>query len=60
MLALGADAVLIGRPLAIAAIGGGREAVTELLRKYTDELRSAMILTGCESLADIDDEVLSP
>jgi 4-hydroxymandelate oxidase len=58
MLALGADAVLVGRPLAIAAVGGGPAAVTALLDKYTDELRSAMILTGCESLADIDDYVL--
>jgi 4-hydroxymandelate oxidase len=58
MLALGADAVLVGRPLAIAAVGGGREAVTALLTRYTDELRSAMILTGCESVSDIDDGVL--
>ena len=59
MLALGADAVLIGRPLAIAAVGGGGEAVTAALGRYADELRSAMILTGCESLANMDESVLS-
>jgi len=58
MLALGADAVLVGRPFAIAAVGGGVEAVTARLTQLDDELRSAMILTGCESLADIDDSIL--
>jgi 4-hydroxymandelate oxidase len=58
MLALGADAVLIGRPLAIAAVGGGAEAVGALIARYTDELRSAMILTGCESLAVVDEGLL--
>ena len=59
MLALGADAVLVGRPLAIAAVGGGAEAVHARIDQMTDELRSAMILTCCESLADIDDSVLA-
>jgi len=58
MLALGADAVCIGRPLAIAAVGGGAEAVSAAINKYTDELRSAMILTGCDSLEAMDDSVL--
>lgn len=58
MLALGADAVCIGRPLAIAAIGGGAEAVAATIRKYSDELRTAMTLTGCESLEAVDDSVL--
>jgi 4-hydroxymandelate oxidase len=58
MLALGADAVLVGRPLAIAAVGGGTDAVATLVARYTDELRSAMILTGCESLGSIDESVL--
>jgi 4-hydroxymandelate oxidase len=58
MLALGADAVLVGRPFAIAAVGGGEEVVAALIARFTDELRSAMILTGCESLAAIDENVL--
>ncbi len=58
MLALGADAVLVGRPLAIAAIGGGVEGVVTILSRYADELRSAMILTGCASLEEIDGSAL--
>ena len=49
MLALGADAVLVGRPLAVAAVGGGPEGVTTLYRHLADELCTAMVLTGCAS-----------
>ena len=52
-LALGADAVLIGRPLCIASIGGGAEGVKLYLDKLRDELYTCMVLTGCKSLADI-------
>ncbi len=58
MLALGADAVMVGRPMAIAAVGGGKEAVAALLAQYADQLRSAMILTGCGSLADVNARIL--
>ncbi len=58
MLALGADAVLVGRPLAIAAVGGGAEGVATVLNQYADQLRSAMILTGCTSLDEIDESIL--
>ena len=60
MLALGADAVLVGRPLAIAAVGGGAEGVATILNQYADQLRSAMILTGCASLGEIDESILFP
>ena len=58
MLALGANAVLVGRPLAIAAVGSGAEGVTTVLDQYADQLRSAMILTGCASLDEIDESIL--
>lgn len=58
MLALGADAVLIGRPLLIGAAGGGAEGVELILKQIISELKIAMILTGCSSLADISDEIL--
>jgi isopentenyl diphosphate isomerase/L-lactate dehydrogenase-like FMN-dependent dehydrogenase len=58
MLALGAEAVLVGRPMAIASIGGGAEGVSLLLNQYADELRTAMIYTGCKSLDDITPAVL--
>jgi len=60
MLALGANAVLVGRPLAIAAVGGGAEGVSMVLNQYADQLRSAMILTGCASLDRIDNSILFP
>lgn len=52
-LALGADAVLIGRPYVIAAHGGGVEGVELYTRKIMAELREAMMMTNCASLADI-------
>lgn len=54
MLALGADAVLIGRPYAIAAYGGGAEGVCAYTHQLIGELRSVMAMTGCRSLGDID------
>lgn len=46
MLALGADAVMIGRPFSIAAVGGLLTGVTQYIQRIADELRAAMILTG--------------
>jgi 4-hydroxymandelate oxidase len=58
MLALGAEAVLVGRPMAIAAVGGGKEGVTFLLSQYADQLKTAMIYGGCRSLAEVSSAVL--
>jgi isopentenyl diphosphate isomerase/L-lactate dehydrogenase-like FMN-dependent dehydrogenase len=58
MIALGADAVLIGRPVAIAAVGGGARGVEMVYNKMADELRSAMILTGCKDVNSIDRKIL--
>ncbi|MGB9868045.1 MAG: alpha-hydroxy-acid oxidizing protein [Bacillota bacterium] len=58
MLALGADAVLVGRPLAIAAAGGGPLGVRLQLEEYAYQLKVAMILTGCASVADVSMSVL--
>lgn len=52
MLALGADAVLLGRPLAIAAVGGGAEGVKMCFQRFSNELFTAMVLTGCASPAN--------
>ncbi|MBU1002323.1 MAG: alpha-hydroxy-acid oxidizing protein [Proteobacteria bacterium] len=46
MLALGADAVMIGRPFAIAALGSGRKGVEECARQLKRELEQVMVLTG--------------
>ncbi|RQD72524.1 MAG: alpha-hydroxy-acid oxidizing protein [Tindallia sp. MSAO_Bac2] len=53
-LALGADAVLIGRPFAVAAYGGGKEGVRLYADKIGNELKEAMLMTGCHQLNDID------
>lgn len=58
MLALGAEAVLVGRPMAIAAVGGGKEGVALFLNQYADQLRTAMIYNGCRSLAEVTPSVL--
>ena len=58
MLALGADAVLLGRPLAIAAVGGGSEGVEFVLNQYKAELNAAMTLTGTAQVSDVPVEIL--
>ena len=58
MLALGADAVLIGRPYGVAAYGGGAEGVEVYTRKIGAELKDAMVMTGCSTLKDIDARVI--
>ncbi len=58
MLALGAEAVLIGRPMAIVAVGGGKEAVAFLLSQYAAQLHTAMIYAGCKSLANVTSSIL--
>ena len=58
-LALGADAVLIGRPYVVAACGGGAEGVTIYTQKILSELRDAMKMTGCATLSDITKDKIS-
>ncbi|MEW6261958.1 MAG: alpha-hydroxy-acid oxidizing protein [Thermodesulfobacteriota bacterium] len=58
MLALGADAVMIGRPVAVAALGGGREGVAAYFQQIKSELVSAMILTGCAGATSADRSLL--
>lgn len=53
-IALGADAVLIGRPYAVAAYGGAAEGVKIYTEKLGSELKETMIMTGCHNLNDID------
>lgn len=58
MLALGADAVLIGRPLIVAAYGGGREGVAMYLQRIQNELIQAMLLTGVQSVTEVSSHIL--
>ncbi|MBI5967867.1 MAG: alpha-hydroxy-acid oxidizing protein [Deltaproteobacteria bacterium] len=41
-----------------AAVGGGQEGVSLLLNQYAEQLRTAMLYTGCRSLAEISPSVL--
>ena len=57
-LALGADAVLVGRPVIIGAFGGGAEGVQLVLETMAKELKQAMILTGCKNISEVDTGIL--
>ena len=57
-LALGADGVLIGRPFVTAAFANGKEGVKESVASLQSELKSAMILTGCNTISEIDEKVI--
>lgn len=52
-LALGARAVLVGRPVVHGLAVAGAQGVSHVLRLLHDELEVAMALTGCRSLAEI-------
>ena len=52
-LALGADAVLIGRPFVPAVYGGEAEGAKLLFAKYKAELIDTMTMCGAQKLSDI-------
>ncbi len=53
-LALGADAVLIGRAYLYGLAVAGAAGVAHVLHMLRTELETTMALTGCRSIADID------
>ena len=59
-LALGADAVLVGRPLVTGVFGGGREGTALILDRIRNELSQAMLLTGCADIKSISPDILYP
>lgn len=52
-LALGAKAVLVGRPIACGLAVAGDLGVSHVLRLLRDELEIAMLLSGCATIEDI-------
>ncbi|HEY9246576.1 MAG TPA: alpha-hydroxy-acid oxidizing protein [Candidatus Methanoperedens sp.] len=58
MLALGADFVLIGRPLAREVVSSGVEGIRRFLEYLRTDIRIAMIMTSCNRLEDIDEKIL--
>lgn len=57
-LALGADAVLLGRPLIWGSIGGRQEGIKTTFETIKNELYKNMILTGCEDIMSISDKII--
>jgi isopentenyl diphosphate isomerase/L-lactate dehydrogenase-like FMN-dependent dehydrogenase len=58
-VALGADAVLVGRHLWRAAHGGGRQGVALFMQTMHDELTAAMVLTAAPNVAAINRDILA-
>ncbi len=57
-IALGADACMLGRAWAYALAANGEEGVQHMLEIVQNEMRVAMALTGCNSITDIDQNIL--
>jgi 4-hydroxymandelate oxidase len=59
-IALGARAVLIGRPVIWGLAAAGEAGVSRVLSLLRDELDLAMALAGCATVADITPDLLAP
>lgn len=58
MLALGAEFVLVGRPVIVGAIGGGAEGVKMVIDRLAAELQAAMVLTGTSDVKCVSSRVI--
>ncbi len=59
-IALGARAVLVGRPILWGLGVAGEEGAKSVLEILRRELDEAMLLCGCTKLSDINDQLLRP
>jgi isopentenyl diphosphate isomerase/L-lactate dehydrogenase-like FMN-dependent dehydrogenase len=59
-LALGADGVLIGRPILWGLTVNGSKGVSDVLHLLNQELLEAMALCGCPTLQSITRDLISP
>lgn len=59
-LCLGADAVLVGRPVLWGLAAGGRSGVAGVLTHLAEETRTAMQLLGCRSVSELHPGLLVP
>ncbi len=59
-MALGADAVLLGRPYAYALAVGGRRGVEELIQNLLAEIDLTLALAGGTAIRDLDRSWLTP
>ena len=58
-VALGAQAVLIGRPTLYAAAAGGAEGVRHCLQILFDDMHRTLAQIGCASIAEVDRDCLA-
>mmetsp|Transcript_8360 Transcript_8360/g.12544 ORF Transcript_8360/g.12544 Transcript_8360/m.12544 type:complete len:483 (+) Transcript_8360:396-1844(+) len=58
-IALGAKAVLVGRPVIYGAAGYGEKGVERVLQLLKDEFRTAMMLCGTTSVGEIDNTMVT-
>lgn len=58
MLALGANAVLVGRPAIWGAFGDNADGVKLTIEKMTSQLRHGMLMTGCVNIKAVDYHVI--
>ena len=59
-VALGARAVMIGRPILWGLCVAGEQGATHVLEILRRELDEAMLLCGCTKLSDVDRSLLRP
>ncbi len=59
-LALGADAVQLGRPVLWGLAVGGQDGVAQVLDLIATDVDRSMALTGCASLGDVTADLLHP
>lgn len=58
LLALGADAVMVGRPFSVAAVGGLQAGVERYIDTLHQELKQSMVLTGSGSVKEVNRSIL--
>ena len=58
MVALGAEAVILGRAPVYGLAAGGREGALKALEILQEELDTTLALTGCRSIADLSPDLL--
>ncbi|MDY0374860.1 MAG: alpha-hydroxy-acid oxidizing protein [Desulfobacterium sp.] len=59
LMALGADAVMIGRPFSIACVGGLQQGVETFIDTIHQELKQTMVLTGTADLTRVTPAILA-
>jgi 4-hydroxymandelate oxidase len=59
-LALGAAAVMVGRPICWGLTVGGEDGVVDVLRILRGELENTMALAGTQALSDIAPSLVAP